>query len=260
MAPGTTIIFVHGMFLTPLCWDEWLGWFSARGYRAWRRPGLITTGRSKDMRAAHPDPTLGRLTLTDIVTKIGGAIAGLEDTPVVIGHGMGGLIAQILVNRGVAAAGVAIHPFPPKGVFRTRWLLRHANWSLLSPLANPNAPLALSLEEFSAEFANACPSEIQKTLFETYVVPGSRRVARGARANVEGLDFARPHRPLLITAGVADRVIPATLNFDNFARYRQRGAITDFRAFDGRDHMTIVEPGWEEVADFVAYWLGKLRQ
>jgi hypothetical protein len=63
----------------------------------------------------------------------------------------------------------------------------------------------------------------------------------------------------LITAGVLDRVAPASLNFNNFSRYRQHGAITDFRAFDGRNHFVVVEPGWEEFADFVAYWLEKLR-
>jgi hypothetical protein len=63
-----------------------------------------------------------------------------------------------------------------------------------------------------------------------------------------------------MTAGVLDRVILARLSFNSFSRYRQRGSITEFRAFDGRDHMVIVEQGWEEVADLVAYWLEKLGE
>ncbi len=59
--------------------------------------------------------------------------------------------------------------------------------------------------------------------------------------------------------GAQDRVIPASLDFDNFARHRQRGAITEFRAFDGRRHLVIAGPGWEEVADFVADWLEKVE-
>ena len=63
-----------------------------------------------------------------------------------------------------------------------------------------------------------------------------------------------------MTTGVLDRAVPPRLAFDDFSRYRQRGAITDFRAFDGRGHMAVVEPGWEEIADLVANWLDALRR
>ncbi len=63
-----------------------------------------------------------------------------------------------------------------------------------------------------------------------------------------------------MTAGLLDRIIPARLSFNSFSRYRQRGSITEFRAFDGRGHMVVVEPSWEEVADFVADWLEKLGE
>ncbi len=62
-----------------------------------------------------------------------------------------------------------------------------------------------------------------------------------------------------MTAGVRDQAVTARVAFDDFSRYRQHGAITDFRAFDERGHMVVVEPGWEEVADFVADWLSRLK-
>jgi UDP-N-acetylglucosamine:LPS N-acetylglucosamine transferase len=61
--------------------------------------------------------------------------------------------------------------------------------------------------------------------------------------------------PLLFVVGGSDHIIPASLNRANARRYRARGSITDFREFEGRDHLTIVEPGWETVADFVLSWL-----
>jgi hypothetical protein len=114
----------------------------------------------------------------------------------------------------------------------------------------------LTFSDFQSAYANALPLDAQKAAFERYIVPESRRLAfRAARVQI---DFVRPHPPLLMTAGMLDRVTPASLNFNNFARYRQRGSITDFRAFDGRDHLVIVEPGWEEVAGFVADWLERV--
>jgi pimeloyl-ACP methyl ester carboxylesterase len=129
---------------------------------------------------------------------------------------------------------------------------------MTGPFADLQAPKTLDFEEFQRTFANTLPLEAQRAAFDRYIVPDWRRVARDARGESARIDFSSPHRPLLLTAGVHDRFAPASLNFNNYSRYRQRGAITDFRAFDGRDHCVIVEPGWQEVADFVAHWLGKL--
>ncbi len=206
---------------------------------------------------AHSNSALGRLTLSKIVAHIGSQVDALEQKPIVIGHSTGGLVAQILVNRGAVAAGVAIHSAPPRGVFSAKAFLR-SKWSIINPFAAAGQAKTLTFDEFQYAFANTLPLEAQRAVYDRYVVPESRVIARRSRDAVARIDFAKPHSPLLMTAGVQDRVIPASLSFNNFARYRQRGAITDFRAFDGRDHSVIVEPGWEEVADFVAYWLDKV--
>jgi fermentation-respiration switch protein FrsA (DUF1100 family) len=83
-------------------------------------------------------------------------------------------------------------------------------------------------------------------------------VPRQSLAAAGRVDFSKPHEPLLFIAGGSDHIIPASLNRSNYRRYRARHSITDFREFDGRDHLTIVEPGWEEVADFVLAWLDQV--
>ncbi|MBV8089095.1 MAG: alpha/beta hydrolase [Alphaproteobacteria bacterium] len=255
-----TIVFMHGAFMTPLCWEHWIPWFEARGYSclapAW--PGRDRPVEA--LRAAHPDPELGRLALGAVVGRFAEAIDALQRKPILVGHSIGGLVAQILLSRGAAAAAVAIHSTPSGGVLpisRTYW---RSNWSMIGPFVDAGAPKALTFEEYQQAFANSLPPESQRAAFERYIVPESRRVARDARGEAGRVDFVRPHSPLLMTAGLFDRVIPARLGFNSFSRYRQRGSITEFRAFDGRDHMVVVEPGWEEVADFVADWLEKLGE
>lgn len=253
-----TIVFMHGAFMTPLCWEHWIPWFEARGYSclapAW--PGRDRPVEA--LRAAHPDPELGRLTLNAVIARFAEAIDSLQQKPILIGHSIGGLVAQILLGRGAAAAAVAMHSTPSGGVLpisRTFW---RSNWGMIGPFVDAGAPKALTFEKFQQAFANGLPPEAQRAAFERYIVPESPRVARDARGEAGRIDFARPHPPLLMTAGLVDRVVPPRLGFNSFSRYSQRGSIAEFRAFDGRNHMVVVEPGWEEVADFVADWLEKL--
>ena len=254
-----TIVFVHGMFMTPLVWEHWLPWFEARDYRclapAW--PGRDRT--AAELRAAHPDPNLGQLSLNAVIERIAAEVAALEQKPILIGHSIGGLVAQILLGRGAAAC-IAMHSTPSGPVLPLRGTYWRSNWGMIGPFVDAGTPKALTFEEFQQAFANSLPTEAQRAAYERYIVPESRRVARDARSDAGRIDFAAPHPPLLMTAGVLDRVIPARLNFNSFSRYRQRGSITEFRAFDGRDHMDVVEPGWEEVADLVANLLEKLER
>ncbi len=255
-----TIVFMHGAFMTPLCWEHWISSFGARGYRCF---APAWPGRDRPvgaLRAAHPDPELGRLTLDAVIGRFAEAIDALEGKPILIGHSTGGLVAQILLGRGAAAAAVAIYSTPSgavRPISRSYW---RSNWGMIGPFADAGTPKAMTFEEFEQSFANSMPPEAQRAAFERYIVPESRKLARDARGAAGRIDFAKPHPPLLMTAGLADRITPARLSFNSFSRYRQRGSITEFRAFDGRDHMVVVEPGWEEVADFVADWLEKLGE
>src|SRR5512146_455325 len=128
-----TIVFIHGMFMNALCWEGWLARFQARGYTC-LAPNWPGRDRPVEaLRASHPDPQLGRLTLTDVVEYHTGLIQKLPEAPVLIGHSMGGLVTQLLVQRGLAAAGVAIDSAPPSGVFTTRWSFLKANWPMIDP-------------------------------------------------------------------------------------------------------------------------------
>lgn len=108
-----SIVFIHGMFVTPLYWEGWRDDFQARGYTctapAW-------PGRDKPietLRANHPDPALGRLSLGDVVEHYVSHIRTLSEKPILIGHSMGGLIVQIMLQRDVAAAGGGTWCKPP---------------------------------------------------------------------------------------------------------------------------------------------------
>jgi pimeloyl-ACP methyl ester carboxylesterase len=111
----------------------------------------------------------------------------------------------------------------------------------------------MTFARFGYTCANTLPVAEQRAAWLRYMVPESRRVPR--QSLTARVDFRRPHAPLLLIAGAADKLIPASLIRTNHARYRRSPSVTDFKEFAGRSHSIILEKGWEEVADFVLGWL-----
>ncbi len=255
MVKTNTIVFIHGMYMTPLCWEGWISAFQAKGYAclapAW-------PGRDKPidtLRKNYPDPEFGQLTLKAILDDLTAFIRNLNEKPILIGHSMGGLVTQLLLQRDLAAAGIAIDPAPPQGVVTTRWSFLKANWPHINPFAAQSRPVWMSFERFQYAFVNTLPLEEQHDAYEKYVVPESRRVPGQSLTGVAHVDFGKTHAPLLLIAGASDHIIPASLVKTNYNLYRRSSSITDFKEFPGRDHFIIGEKHWEEVADYVAAWI-----
>jgi pimeloyl-ACP methyl ester carboxylesterase len=212
------------------------------------------------LRQAHPDPTLAALSLSAVLDHLSCIVEALDDKPILIGHSMGGLIAQILLQRELAAAAVAIDSAPPQGVFTAKWSFIKANWGNINPFVSKSIPLAMSFEQFQYAFVNSLPLDQQIAAYEEFVVPESRRIPAESLTATARIDFRKPGAPLLIVAGSNDHIIPASLNYSNFTKYQRPHSITDFKEFPGRTHWVIGQDGWEEVADHVSAWLDKVSK
>ncbi len=251
-AERPVVVFVHGMFMTPASWDGWRAWFEARGYEtvapAW-------PGREKppaELRA-DPDPILRELTLPDVVAVYRAELERLGDRPkVLVGHSMGGLVVQLLLAEGLADAGVAIDSAPPKGVSSARWSFLKSNAAVLAP---SKAPVNPSLRQFRYAWAHTLPDDEVARIYETYVVPESRRVGKGPTTSAARIDFDHDRPPLLLVAGEEDHIIPASLVRKTAERYAKGPAPTELVAFEGRVHWIVGQDGWEEVAERVEAWL-----
>ena len=252
-----TIVLIHGMFMTPLCWEKWIPYYKAKGYHvlapAWPGRDLPV----ETLRKNHPNPELPKLKLGAIVEHFTSLIQGLDEKPAILGHSMGGLVVQLLLQRDVAVAGVAIDPAPPAGVFTTEFSFLKANFPAINPFLL-GQPVMMSFEQFQYAFVNTLPLEDQRAIYNRYCVPESRGVPTSSLGAAGKVDFSRPRRPLLITAGEKDHIIPASLTRANYGKY-QAPSVTDFKEFAGRDHFLIGSRGWEEVADFSLAWLEKVE-
>jgi pimeloyl-ACP methyl ester carboxylesterase len=252
------IVFIHGMYMTPLCWEHWLDYFQAKGYTcsapAW--PGRDQP--IETLRKNHPDPELGKLTLSAVLTHLTNVIQALDDKPILIGHSMGALIVQLLLQRDLAAAGIAIDSAPPAGVFTTELSFVKSNFPHINPFAPQSQPIAMTFDRFQYTFVNGMSPDEQRAAFDRYVVPESRRVPGESLTRTAQIDFKKPHAPLLLIAGSSDHIIPALLNRTNYEKYKSSVSVTDFKDFAGRNHFIVGQKNWQEVADYAIGWMSNL--
>jgi len=250
-----TIVFIHGMYMNSLCWEHWVAHYQAKGYMC-LAPDWPGRDQMIDvLRKNHPDSRLGQLTLSRVLEHFADIIKKLNEKPIIIGHSMGGLVVQLLLQRDLAAAGVAINSAPPMGVFTTKWSFLKSNWPHITPFVSQRTPIEMTFERFQYTFVNKMPLAEQRAAYEKYVVPESRRIPR--ESLTARVDFKKPHPPLLMIAGSADNIIPASLNKSNYAKYKPSTSVTDFKEFAGRTHFIIGQKAWEEVTEYILAWLNE---
>ena len=253
-----TIVLIHGMWMTPLSWEHWAERYRQRGHEvlapAW--PGL-----SDDPAEVRREPApLRGLSVTKVVDHYEGIIRGLERPPIIVGHSFGGLFAQLLADRGLGSAVVALGTGAPKGVLKLPLSTLRAGWPALRNPFGKNNVVPLTHEQFHWCFTNALSESESKAVYERYYIPGSARpffqagyanFNPGAATKVDYENPARP--PLLLVTGTEDRICPPSVNEANWKKQRQAPTPTEHKEYPGRCHYP-GQDGWEEVADFILGW------
>jgi alpha-beta hydrolase superfamily lysophospholipase len=248
------IVFVHGMYMNGVSWEPWIERAKAYGFESSGPSWPLHDGPPAQLRANVPTG-LGMLTFGAVVDHFKEILSGLATPPVLIGHSIGGLVVQKLINEGFGALGVAISPAPPQGIFTLDPTFFKANFPHINPFAG-NKPVIMTPERFQYTFCNTMSAADSKAAFDMYVTPESRNVPRSTLTQQGHVDFARAHAPLLVIAGDSDHLVPQALIEKQVKAYTGPG-IVDFKAFDHRSHFICNQDGWEEVADFAFDWVQK---
>jgi pimeloyl-ACP methyl ester carboxylesterase len=254
-----SILFVTGAFVSNSCWDEWRTYFEKRGFTTAAPAWPFKNGTAAELRKRQPDDTdLAALTLNQLVDHYANAAKGFPEKPIIIGHSLGGLITQIMINRDLGAAGVAIHSVPPLGIIPYEFSFLKGGWKSLGIFTSMKKTYMMSFKDWQYAFVNGMPLDEQHAAYDKFTIPESKTVARGGLSSAAKVDFNKAHPPLLITAGSTDNIIPAHLNARNFKKYAKTDSILEYREFPGRNHFVLGQPGWEGDAEFVLNWLNKL--
>ncbi len=254
-----TVVLIPGLWMTARSWEHWVERYEGRGYKVIAKswPGM-----DGDIEALRADPSsIEHLGIAEIVDAYETIIRGLQQPPIIIGHSFGGAFTEILLDRGLGAAGVAIDAAAVKGILTLPLSTLRSGFPVLKSPANNHRAVALTAEEFHYAFGNTLSEDESHAAWERYAVPGPGRVLfQGALANFNPhattrVNFRNDERaPLLIIAGGADHVVPAAVDAEAARKYAKSAAVTEYKEFPGRSHFTIGEPGWEEVADYALAW------
>ncbi|MGI5138421.1 alpha/beta hydrolase [Streptomyces sp. CA-106110] len=254
-----TVVLIHGLWMTPRSWEGWAERYRAQGYRviapAW--PGIDE--EVEDTRR-NPSRTAG-VGLREVIARYEEAIRDLDEAPVIMGHSFGGAVTQVLLDRGLGRAGVAIDSAPVKGVLPLPYSTLKSAFPVPGHPTRRNKAVPLTPRQFHYGFTNTLSEEESAAVYERYHVPGSARVLfQSAFANFNPraatkVDVRNGRRaPLLFIAGGADHIVPPTLNRANRRLYRNSPAVTKYREFPGRSHFIVGQDGRQEVADYALEW------
>src|SRR6188472_2217772 len=250
---ATPVVFIHGLWLLPSSWANWADLFKQAGY-APLTPDWPDDPETVEQARANPD-VLARKTLKQVADHTTEIINALDTKPAVMGHSTGGLLAQMLAGRGLAAATVAIDPGVFRGVLPLPWsVLKSSGPFLINPLTRRRA-ITLSRKQFRYGWANALDELEATELYDRFHVAGSGiALAQMGNANLNPWTQAKvntknPDRgPLLIIDGEKDHTVPWAIAHAAYKRQRRNPAVTEIVKIPNRGHSLTIDHGWREVA------------
>jgi pimeloyl-ACP methyl ester carboxylesterase len=251
---GATVMLIHGAWMNAESWAGWKARYEARGYRV-VAPSWPEDERPVAEVKARPSEGLAAVGVSEILAHYEAEAARVDGPLWLVGHSFGGLFVQLLLDRGVGLAGVAINPAPPKGVHPTFSALKAA----LPMLFSLKAVSTMSVADFRWGWAHTQTEAEAQAAYDRFVVPTPRRVYQaGANAPFTSLLALRPaarKQPLLFIAGGEDRTVSASMVRAAFAIQKKSPSVTELHDFPDRTHWICGAPGWEEVADDAIGWL-----
>lgn len=259
-ATPDTIVLVHGLWMTPRSWEDWIAYYEDKGFTvlAPAYPGFEI-----EVEALRENPqVIARLTVPETVDHLARVVESAATPPIIIGHSFGGTLTQLLLARGLGSAGVVIDSAPTEGVRVNPVSQARSLFPALKKPSNRTQAVGFTPQEFHYAFTNTLTEEESLRVWERYAIaaPGHWVFEYGLFANFKPghqetwVDYDADRAPLLFVAGEKDHIMPPSVNRSNARHYRRSPAVTDYRELAGRDHWTCGAPGWEQVADLALEW------
>lgn len=248
-----TLFMIHGMWGAPCYWDNYRSVFEKEGYRC-----IATTLPYHDMDPqALPDPRLGTTSLLEYADALEQEIRRLGIKPILMGHSMGGLLAQILAERNLAKAVVLVSPAAPAGIFAVTPSGIKSFWSIQTQWGFWKKPMRQPFNEAAYSILNLLPENEQKEAYARFVYESGRTIFEIGlwqfdTSHASRVDASKVTCPMLIVTGTEDRIVPTSVVRKIAKRY---SAISTYKEFENHAHWMVTEPNWQEVPEYINDWL-----
>lgn len=250
-----TIVMIHGMWGSGDIWDGYKDYFEAQGYKV-IAPTLRLHGENYLTVAPQ---ALGTVSILDYAADLEKVIRALDEKPIIMGHSMGGLIAQILASRGLAEKLVLLTSAPPAGVMALRPSSTRTFLSVLSAWGFWKKPMRLTFEEAKYGILGLLSPAQQAAEYAKYSFESGQAAFEIAFWPLDAnkatyVDSKAITCPILIVAGGKDKIVPASVVKNIAKKYKKHTDVT-FKLYKGFAHAVHQQKGWQEIAGFVADWI-----
>ncbi len=250
------IFMIHGMCCKSSVWDNYRLFFEKQGYRC-----ITPTLRFHDIAPGDkPDPRLGTTSLLDYVDDMQREIERLSEPPTIMGHSMGGLIAQIVASRGLGRALVLLSPANSRGsapLFNlVVWARAIRAWGgvLIRP-GYSRKPFRISYSVLNRAAWQPLTESERKEEYSKSVYESGRALSEiGFGKPAAAVDESRVGVPVLMISGKLDRLVSNEAIRNMAKGYGDR---CTYKQFEDQSHWVLSGPHWEEVASYVNEWLAK---
>jgi pimeloyl-ACP methyl ester carboxylesterase len=250
------LFFIHGMWSTPAVWDGLRARFEAAGY-ATHAPVLPYHDIGPN---DPPPPMLATLGLDDYVHYLEAEVTRLPERPVIVGHSMGGTLAQLLAARVSPAGLVLLSPGPTAttgslGLAPLRTMLgvttKPGWWKQATKIGAARARWGI----FNEVPADIAQREIDALVWDSGRVLLQMSLPWADSQKAARLDYARLSMPALVLVGERDRITPTSVAR---ATARQLAGVTDYVELPGVGHWIFHAPVVDRVAAEIGRFLARV--
>lgn len=251
-----TIFMIHGMWAGSWTWHNYKNFFEEKGFKC-----VTTTLRFHDMDPKDsPHPQLGTTSLLDYAEDLEQEIRQLGLSPIVMGHSMGGLLAQILASRGLAKTLVLLNPASPAGIIALTPSVVKSFWSVQKKWGFWKNPIRQTFDEAVYSTLHLTPVEDQREVYDKFVYESGRAVYEIGywlfdTKKAAYVDEQKVTCPVLVIAGGQDRITPASVVRKVAEKYK---SVATYKEFEDHAHWVVAEPGWPKIAEYIISWLKQI--
>jgi len=244
---STPLLFIHGSCHAAWCWKEYfLPYFAENGFSA---HALSLRGHG----ASDGAEKLKWVSVSDYLDDIFQAISTLPETPVLIGHSLGGLLVQKYLEKHAAPAGILLASSPSEGMlisgmkvlFKDPWLFTRVTFK-------QDYSLLYNTPERARKFLFSADADDEKVA--EYSGRFGKEAYRAATEMIYNLPKPGKIKTPLLVLGAENDAIVAPSKVEKTARAYN----ADCKIFPDMAHDMMLERGWQKVADFMIDWLAAL--
>ena len=250
--PRETILMIHGMSGGEWCWYKYKPYFEDKGYKC--ITPVLRYHENKD----KYDKRLGNTSILDYVSDIENDIKKLDETPILMGHSMGGLIAQILAARGLAKGIVLLTPAWPRGIFTIDFSALRIFWRTVCRSIFSRKPSKLSFRKIVYAMLEDLDDEEKRFVYDNLGYESVRTVFEIGLwfldyKKATYVDEKKVNCPVLLLGGKWDRItsIKAIRKMAEKYNCTETDVTRRYKEYESQSHWILGGPRCDEICDFI---------